>query len=166
MSDTTSKGSLIYESLADLAREYTEEESKLLSYIPYTPRRQQANNLTGLLKKDAEEAFKAGIKYRPPRSLVSTSGVGWAYQPHPDLYETLATNVLEHYNHYKEDRICKTHIPTYFFLGGAGTGKSRHASEFTSSVQKAITLHTQHHELAQRLKKPLCFMFRLRTRHP
>ena len=70
MSDTTSKSSLIYESLVDLAKEYTEEESKLLSYIPCTPRRQQANNLTSLLKRDAEEAFKAGIKR--------------CGQPHPD----------------------------------------------------------------------------------
>jgi hypothetical protein len=156
--------------LADLAMEVAGGEtagretagikSKFLSFIPCTPRGRQANNLTGLSKVDAEEAFKAGIKYTPPDPLLATSGVNWVYQPHPDLYETLATNVLEHYAHYKRDEINKTYTPTYFYLGGAGTGKSRHASEFASSVQKAITLRTQHplyHDLAQRLKTAFVF---------
>jgi len=204
--------------LADLAREIAGGEtagtmSKLLSFIPCTPRRQQANNVTGntqqagdaemsdtasksllsverladLMRKiavretagryylsyhahhvdsklttpvDAEEAFKTGIEYKPPRPLVKTRGVDWTFQPHPELYETLATNVLEHYDHYKKDEIDKTYIPAYFYLGGAGTGKSRHGLEFASSVQEAITLRTQHplyHELAQRLKKAFVF---------
>ena len=68
------------ERLAKLAREITGGEtagikSKLLPFIPCTPRRQQANNLTGLLKVDVERAFKAGIKYTPPDPLLSTSGV-------------------------------------------------------------------------------------------
>jgi hypothetical protein len=113
-----------------------------------------------LSKVDVRDAFKAGIKYTPPHSLVGTSGKNWAFQPHPDLYETLATNVLGHYAYYKSNHIDKTYIPAYFYLGGAGTGKSRHASEFASSVQKAITLHTQHplyHDLARRLENPFVF---------
>jgi hypothetical protein len=134
--------------LADLAKEIAGREnagiqSKSLSFISCTPRRQQANNLTGLSKVYVRDAFKAGIKYTPPHPLVSTSGVNQAYQPHPDLYETLATPVLEHYTHYKKDQIDKTYIPAYFYLGDAGTGKSRNASEFASSVQKAITLRTE-----------------------
>ena len=135
-------------------------KSKLLSFIPYTPRRQQANNLTGLSGVDAEEAIKARIKYRPPYPLVGSSGKNWVFQPHPELYEILATNVFEHYACYKNSNIDKSYIPTYFYLGGAGTGKSRHASEFASSVQKAITLRTQHplyHDLAQRLKTVFVF---------
>jgi hypothetical protein len=67
------------EMLADLAKEIAGEEtagmkSKLLSFISCTSCRQQANNLTGLSKVDAEEAFKAGIKYTPPDRLVHTSG--------------------------------------------------------------------------------------------
>ena len=130
--------------LADLAREIAGGETASIK-----------NKLLS-----AEEAFQAGIKYTPPHPFVSTSGVNWVYQPHPDLYKTLATNVLEHYTYYKKDEIDKTYIPSYFFLGGAGTGKSRHASEFASSVQKAITLRTQHplyHELAQRLKTAFVF---------
>lgn len=90
--------------------------------------------IKSLLKVDVERAFKAGIKYTPPDPLLSTSGVNWVYQPHTDLYKTLATNVLKHYNHYKRDKINKTYIPSYFYLGGAGTGKSRYALEFASSV--------------------------------
>jgi hypothetical protein len=113
-----------------------------------------------LPKVDAEEAFKGGIKYVAPHSLVGTSGSKWVFQPHPELYETIATNVLEHYAHYKRNEIDKTYIPTYFYLGGAGTGKSRHGSEFASSVQEAVTLYTQHrpyHELTQRLEKAFVF---------
>jgi hypothetical protein len=113
-----------------------------------------------LSKVHATEAFKSGIKYAPPHSLVGTSGEHWVFQPHPDLYETLATNVLEHYGHYQANQIDKTYMPAYFYLGGAGTGKSRHASEFASSIQEAITLRTQHplyHDLAQRLKTAFVF---------
>src|SRR6516225_8309648 len=99
---------------------------------------------TGLSIVYADEAFKFGIKYKPPHSLVGTSGADWVFQPHPELYETLAANVLEHYINYRNNKIDKTYIPTYFYLGGAGTGKSRHASEFAFSVQEAIKLHTQH----------------------
>src|SRR5947207_3283317 len=116
--------------------------------------------ITSPSKVDAEDDFKAGIKYKPPLPLVKTSGKNWIFQPHPELYETLATNVLENYAHYKKNNIDETYIPTYFYLGGAGTGKSRHASEFATSVQKAITNHTQHplyHDLAQRLEKPFVF---------
>jgi len=150
-------------------------KSKLLSLIPCTPRRQQANNVIGPRK--VEYAFKAGIRYKHPRSLVGTSGKDWTFQPHPDLYKILGSNVLEHYGYYKSNNIDKTYIPSYFYLGGAGTGKSRHGSEFASSVQEAIRLHAELHaelhtddnhcdhcdhcdiynELSQRLKKAFVF---------
>jgi hypothetical protein len=116
--------------------------------------------LTGLPKRDIEEAFKGGIPYTAPRPLVGTSGSDWVFQPHRELYETIATNVLEHYDHYKKNKIDKTYIPAYFYLGGAGTGKSRHASEFASSVKAAIKSHTQHShrdELAERLENAFIF---------
>ena len=151
------------ERLADLAGEIAGGEtasakSKSLSFILCTPRRQQANNLTG--PRRVNDAFKAGITYRLPSSLLSTSGVDWVFQPHPTLYEIIAPNVLDHYTRYKENHVDKTYAPIYFYLGGAGTGKSRHGSEFASSVQRAITLHTEHrlyHELAQRLTRAFVF---------
>ena len=84
----------------------------------------------------------------------------WVFQPHPELYKAIAPNVLEHYTKYKENQVDKTYAPIYFYLGGAGTGKSRHGSEFASSVQKAIELRPEHHlyhELAQRLKTAYVF---------
>ena len=76
---------------------------------------------TVMPKVDEEEAFKAGIKYRPPHLLVKTSGENWVFQPHPEPYETIATNVLDHYAHYKKDEIDETCILTYFYVGGTGT---------------------------------------------
>ena len=122
------------------------------------PRRHQANNLTG--PREIEDAFKAGIPYKPPRPLLNTSGLNWAFQPHPELYKIIGPNVLDHYSIYKANQMDKTYVPIYFYLGGAGTGKSRHGSEFAFSVQQAITLHIEHslyHELAQRLKAAFVF---------
>ena len=135
-------------------------KSKLLSFIPCTPRRQQANNLTVSPKVDIRKAFKTGLEYIPPHSLVSTRGKDWTFQPHRDLYSILAMNVLEHYDHYKRDEIDKNYIPSYFYLGGAGTGKSRHGSEFASSIQQAIAPYAEdraYHDLAERLKNAFVF---------
>ena len=133
-------------------------KSKLPSFIPCTPRRQQANNPTGPRK--VEQAFKAGIKYKPPRPLLNSSGVDWVFQPHQDLYKTIVPNLLLHYSQYKKHKVDKTYAPMYFYLGGAGTGKSRHGSEFASSLQEAIKLRTKYRhygELAQRLKTAFVF---------
>jgi hypothetical protein len=113
-------------------------KSKLLSFIPCIPRRQQANNLTG--PRRVKDVYEAGIEYKRPRPLVKSSGRNWVFQPSPDLYERLASNVLEHYTQYKKGNIDKIYAPIYFYLGGAGTGKSRHGSEFASSVKEAIRL--------------------------
>ena len=78
----------------------------------------------------------------------------------PELHEILGRNVFEHYAHFKSDNIDKTYIPMYFYLGGAGTGKSRHASEFAHSVENAVALCSEHplySEIAERLKKPFVF---------
>jgi hypothetical protein len=150
-------------------------KSKLLSIIPCTPRRQQANNVTAL--RNVQDTFKAGIPYKSPRSLVKTSGKNWNFQPHPDLYKSLAPHILEHYTQYKKDNVDKIYAPIYFYRGGAGTVKSRHGSEFASSVQEAIGLYAERHaelhtdddhcdhcnlcdlynELSQRLKKAFVF---------
>jgi hypothetical protein len=112
--------------------------SKLLSFISCILRRQQANNLTG--PRRVKDAYEGGILYKRPRPLVKSSGRNWVFQPAPDLYERLASNVLEHYTQYKMGNIDKIYAPIYFYLGGAGTGKSRHGSEFASSVKEAIRL--------------------------
>ena len=41
-------------------------KSKLLSFIPCTPRGLQASNLTGSSKENVVEAFKDGLEFKPP----------------------------------------------------------------------------------------------------
>ena len=111
-------------------------------------------------KKDVNVAFKDGICYTPPYS--ENSDEEWEYQPHPNLYETLAAGVLDHYDNYKNGEINRTSMPTYLYVGRPGTGRSRNASEFSRSVKSAIASHTQHPlhvELTQRLKTD--FVFRI-----
>jgi hypothetical protein len=104
-----------------------------------------------------EEAFKVGIKYKPSSPLLQHSGKGWVFQLHSGLYGILARNIVEYYAHFKSDRVDKTYIPMYFYLG---TGKSRHASEFAHSVETVVALYTErplHYEVAERLKTPFVF---------
>src|SRR5438132_7633044 len=89
-------------------------------------------------KELVQDASKAGIKYMPLRPLGDTSGKDWVFQPHPKLYKILSTNVFQHYTSYKNNNIDKTYILRYFCVGGSGTGKSRCAAEFASSIQEAI----------------------------
>jgi hypothetical protein len=129
-------------------------------YLSYRPHQfvNKANNLTvtGVLEINVRQAFKAGIKYLTPEPLMSTSGRN---QPRTYimryLQQTFSTTTI------KKNEIDKTYIPAYFYLGGAGTGKSRHASEFVSLVQQAIALHGKkhplYHQLAQRLKRAVVF---------
>ena len=105
----------------------------------------------------AKDAFKAGIKYKPPRPLLNSIGKNWVFQPHLDLYKKLAPPVLDQYATHKSNTNDKSNTPMYFYLGETGPGKSRHGSEFASSVQEAIALYTQDHELGQRLKTAFVF---------
>jgi len=133
-------------------------KSMLLSFIPCTPRRQQTNNLTGPRK--VEDAFKNGIPYQPPEALLKTSGIDWEFQPHPKLYDLLGDQTLIHYKMYSLDRADKTYVGTFFYLGGAGTGKSRHGTEFANSVREAIKKHSQYRfyeELTKRLEDACVF---------
>jgi hypothetical protein len=130
------------------------------------------------MPEECKRCFQARNQVQAPRPLLNSSGKDWVFQPHPNLYKTLAPNVLEHFTAYKNNNVDKVYAPIYFYLGGAGTGKSRHGSEFASSVQEAIRLHAELHaelhtelhidddhcnlcdlynELAQRLKTAFVF---------
>ena len=52
----------------------------------------------------------------------------------------LGPAVTTHYNDYKQGRIDKKTMPLYIILGGAGTGKSRHANEFHRTVCSSLDL--------------------------
>ena len=137
-------------------------KSKLLPFKPCMPRRLQANHLTGSSKVNVldVEDFKAGIPYNPPEALLSSSGIDWEFQPHPNLYTLLGSQTLIHYKMYKADRADKRYTGTYFYLGGAGTGKSRHGTEFANSVREAIKKYSNYkvyEELKGRLEKACVF---------
>jgi len=123
--------------------------------------RQQANHLTGSPKQIVTEAFPDGLEYRDPGPLVTTRGIDWVFQPNSKLYDILASEVMCHYENYTKDKADKSEVGLYFYLGGAGTGKSRHGTEFASSIKDAITEHLSGHalfdELMQRLEKAFVF---------
>ena len=79
-----------------------------------------------------DEAFPQGLVYKPPKytTLLSSAGKDWKYQLSEDLKSTLRTEIRDHYGNFRRGRVDKTCMPLYLFLSGAGTGKSRNATEF------------------------------------
>lgn len=71
-----------------------------------------------------------GLPYIAPKPLLATSGLQWDYQQHEDLEPALQKAIKSHYDAFQRGHIDKTTIPVYLFLSGAGTGKSRNATEF------------------------------------
>ncbi|GES74357.1 crinkler (CRN) family protein, putative [Rhizophagus clarus] len=80
------------------------------------------------------EAFPEGLPYMKPLPLLNTTGSDWEYQPDISLKQTLKMEIKEHYKQVLLGKFDKTNIPIYFFLSGAGTGKSRNASEFRKTA--------------------------------
>lgn len=81
-----------------------------------------------------------GLPYCPltPGALVNTAGRQWDYQASPDLTKILREEVEEHFNNYENKLFDKNTIPLYLFLSGAGTGKSRNATELDKAVYKCF----------------------------
>lgn len=96
------------------------------------------------------------MRYRPPNPnvLLNTSGVQWEFQASAKLLAVLSTAIDSHYQSFKLGHIDKTTIPTYLYLSGAGTGKSRHASEFYQILLKSLPEET---ELRGRLESAWVF---------
>ncbi|KAL1919137.1 uncharacterized protein VTP21DRAFT_2519 [Calcarisporiella thermophila] len=84
------------------------------------------------------EAFPNGLPYERPKPLLRTIGSTWEYQPAPDLYSILRKELLAHFQHYRSGFIDKSTMPLYLFLSGAGTGKSRNATEFHTSLLECL----------------------------
>src|SRR4051794_5915121 len=78
-----------------------------------------------------------GLPYQKPKRLVTSYGSAWLYQPDTNLMSILQETV-KHYNHFENKRDDKTHRPIYLFLSGAGTGKSRNATEFHDTLIKCL----------------------------
>lgn len=96
-----------------------------------------------------------------PGVLVDSPGSAWDYQASPDLIEVLRKEIQRHYYYYALERqVNKTTMPLYLFLSGAGTGKSRNATELHETALKCFdgTYHRhQNEQLAGRLRNPMVF---------
>ncbi|KAI8595726.1 hypothetical protein EDD21DRAFT_358778 [Dissophora ornata] len=83
-------------------------------------------------------AFPRGLAYQQPRPLVSSSGVSWEYQASEELLESLPIGFREHFRDFQSGQHDKIYMPLYLFLSGAGTGKSRNASEFHLTALRCL----------------------------
>lgn len=103
-----------------------------------------------------------GLPYRPPNpgTLLDSPVRTWDYQTSPELLTVLRDEIEKHFNHYINRHINKTTIPLYLFLSGAGTGKSRNASELHNSAYRCFDgtfSGKRKDDLAQWLKDPFVF---------
>jgi len=87
--------------------------------------------------------------------LLRTSGLQWKYQPGPALHQLLRSELRRHYASYCDERFDKTCMPLYLFLSGAGTGKSRHATELCKTVIEC--LEDEDEELKKKLEDAWVF---------
>jgi hypothetical protein len=126
---------------------------------PFTSTRRGQILSNSLYQTYINDAFPDGLRYRTPFPLLQTSGQDWVFQPHPKLYEMLAENTIDHYRHYMNNKIDKAAIPSYFFIGPAGSGKSRNGAEFGSAIREAVRLHANPpcDELTRRLERAFVF---------
>lgn len=86
----------------------------------------------------------------------------WEFQASAKLLAVLCTAVEDHYQSFK---LGFTTIPTYLYLSGSGTGKSRHASEFHQSVLKSLPEGQTKSELRGRLESAWVFYVTLENGH-
>jgi hypothetical protein len=94
-----------------------------------------------------------GLPYQGPKSLVHKDDFGyqWNYQPPKDLHATIMPHLDDHFKLYLARDLAKGKAPSYLFLSGAGTGKSRNANEFHRTLIEC-SRKLKNKELEQRLK--------------
>jgi hypothetical protein len=95
-----------------------------------------------------------GLPYQGPRPLIygDDSGRDWDYQPPKHLYEQIKPHLDAHFKSYQDTgRVEKGKGPPYFFLSGAGTGKSRSANEFHQTLIEC-SRELKNEELERRLR--------------
>ncbi|KAF8956431.1 hypothetical protein BGZ46_002378, partial [Entomortierella lignicola] len=90
-------------------------------------------------RRHISEMHPNGLPYTNPRPLIRTSGADWDFQAHMELVQTMRDGIREHYFHFMEGRYDKMYMPIYLFLSGAGTGKSRNASEFHNTAMSSLS---------------------------
>ncbi|CAB5349616.1 unnamed protein product [Rhizophagus irregularis] len=101
--------------------------------------------------------FSEGLIYQKPKPLLSTIGINWEYQPDPSLHNILRKEIKDHYRYFTQEKFDKAYMPIYFFLSGAGTGKSRNATEFHNTVLKCLNNKEDDSKLKDMIQNALVF---------
>ena len=109
---------------------------------------------------DLKRPSRPELSTKTSRPLLQTSGKDSVFQLHSELYGILARNVIviEHYAHFKSDRVDKTYIHSDVFIFGDWEVyiEGRHASEFAHSVGNAVALYTERIMKLRRVENALC----------
>ncbi|KAN0070583.1 hypothetical protein V8E54_011452 [Elaphomyces granulatus] len=128
--------------------------------LPAGPSKGLANLASEIrgVKKTIKQAFPKGLRYQPPHALVKDGGARWVYQQHEEMEELVRPALIEHFEAYTKNSMDKTNTPIYFFLGGAGVGKSRNAMEFPKTL---ISCCDQSSALRRRLENAKVFLVSL-----
>jgi hypothetical protein len=98
-----------------------------------------------------------GLRYVEPKPLLSTIGFNWKYTPEPSLQQILQKEFKDHYRYFSQNQFDKAYMPIYFFLSGAGTGKSRNATEFYNTVLNCLIKYNNNSELINMVQNALVF---------
>ncbi|CAG8650524.1 1473_t:CDS:2 [Funneliformis mosseae] len=101
-------------------------------------------------------AFPKGLYYQEPDMLLKTSGALWEFQTPAGFKEIFQNELFDHYRYWRNGQIDKTYIPLYFLLSGAGTGKSRTATELPRLAKKYAE-DIDNADLKKALEKPFVF---------
>lgn len=91
-----------------------------------------------------------------PQPLLNSTGLQWDYQATPALKEVLRRAITSRYKNFQRGNIDESCIPFYLLLSGAGTGKSRGATEFRNTA--IASLDAKDAELKTRLEEAWVFL--------
>jgi hypothetical protein len=81
-------------------------------------------------------------------------GLEWKYQLDPSLHKIIQKELSDHFAHFLEGKRDKNEVPLYLFLAGAGTGKSRNATEFHNTLIQSSPVQS---DLRRRLNDAVVF---------
>ncbi|CAG8619667.1 7366_t:CDS:2 [Paraglomus occultum] len=99
--------------------------------------------MSSIIMLTLADIFLQGLPYVEPQPLLYTDGLHWEYQPGPDLHHILHCELERHYEKHCLGSRDKGDLPIYLFLSRAGTGKSRHATEFHQTVIKCLGINNE-----------------------